>query len=66
MKQVAVEGNIGCGKSTFLNHFDGSSKFLEVMQEPVRDWCNLRGHNVLGMMYNDSKRWSAAFQVDDS
>ena len=43
---VIVEGNIGSGKTTFLNHF---SKFkdVEVLQEPVEKWRDVQGHNLL-------------------
>lgn len=43
---VVVEGNIGSGKTTFLNHFN---KFhdVEVLQEPVEKWRNVQGHNLL-------------------
>ncbi|XP_050411624.1 thymidine kinase 2, mitochondrial [Patella vulgata] len=58
---VAVEGNIGCGKSTFLNYF---KKFLnvEVLVEPVEKWKCIRGFNSLDLMYKDATRWSSAFQ----
>lgn len=58
---VTVEGNIGCGKSTFLEHFLGS-KNVEIYSEPVEMWKNLKGVNVLDLMYKDAKRWSLAFQ----
>lgn len=43
---VSVEGNIGSGKSTLLQHF---AKFndVEVLQEPVDKWRNVRGYNLL-------------------
>lgn len=43
---VCVEGNIGCGKSTLLKHF---SQFddVEVLQEPVEKWRDVRGYNLL-------------------
>ncbi len=44
--QVAVEGNIGSGKSTFLKYF-GVSQNVEVASEPVEMWKNVRGHNTL-------------------
>ncbi len=44
--QVAVEGNIGSGKSTFLQYFRDSQN-VEVASEPVDLWKNVRGHNTL-------------------
>lgn len=43
---VSIEGNIGSGKSTLLQHF---AKFndVEVLQEPVDKWRNVRGYNLL-------------------
>ncbi|XP_046662371.1 LOW QUALITY PROTEIN: deoxynucleoside kinase-like [Homalodisca vitripennis] len=58
---VFVEGNIGSGKTTFLNHF---SKYdAMILAEPVDLWRNVRGHNMLELMYNDQARWSLAFQT---
>ncbi|XP_013414541.1 thymidine kinase 2, mitochondrial-like [Lingula anatina] len=58
---VAVEGNIGCGKSTFLEYFKSSNN-VEVRSEPVDLWKNVGGWNSLELMYKDAKRWSLAFQ----
>ena len=44
--QVAVEGNIGSGKSTFLQYFRESEN-VEIASEPVEMWKNVRGHNTL-------------------
>lgn len=43
---VLIEGNIGSGKTTFLNHF---SKFDNIclLTEPVEQWRNLKGNNLL-------------------
>ena len=43
---VVVEGNIGSGKTTFLDYF---AKFtdVEVLQEPVNRWRDVQGHNLL-------------------
>ncbi|OWF41235.1 thymidine kinase 2, mitochondrial-like [Mizuhopecten yessoensis] len=58
---VAVEGNIGSGKSTFLQYF---KKFpeVEVLPEPVNKWKDVQGFNTLDLMYKDASRWSLAFQ----
>ncbi|KAG0723940.1 Thymidine kinase 2, mitochondrial [Chionoecetes opilio] len=59
---VCVEGNIGSGKSTLLNHF---SKFSDVQtfQEPVQKWRDVKGNNLLALMYEDPKRWAHTFQA---
>jgi deoxynucleoside kinase len=43
---VIVEGNIGSGKTTFLNYFS-NFKDVEVLQEPIDRWRNVQGHNLL-------------------
>lgn len=58
---VLVEGNIGCGKTTFLQHFAQFSQ-VNVLKEPVERWRNLNGHNLLQLMYEDPHRWSMPFQ----
>jgi deoxyadenosine/deoxycytidine kinase len=58
---VSVEGNIGSGKSTMLKHFDRMTD-VELLPEPVDEWCNLRGHNLLSKLYEDPARWSFQFQ----
>jgi len=56
-----VEGNIGSGKSTFLQYFK-KCKNVEVIPEPVHLWKDVQGHNTLDLMYKDSHRWSLTFQ----
>lgn len=43
---VFIEGNIGAGKTTFLNHF---RKYEDVClhTEPVEKWRNVQGINLL-------------------
>ena len=53
---VVVEGNIGCGKTTFLDHFSQYSERVEVLTEPVDRWRDVNGHNLLSLMYEDPSR----------
>ncbi|XP_067008484.2 thymidine kinase 2, mitochondrial [Anabrus simplex] len=59
--RVSVEGNIGCGKSTFIKYF---AKYPEVdaYMEPIDLWRNVGGHNLLDLLYQDLKRWNFTFQ----
>lgn len=58
---IFVEGNIGSGKTTFLNRF---SKYdALILSEPVEKWRNVRGHNLLAKLYEDPSRWSLSFQT---
>lgn len=43
---VAVEGNIGSGKSTFLDYCS-SKPDVVVYREPVEQWQNVNGSNLL-------------------
>lgn len=58
---VSIEGNIGSGKSTFLKYFS-SMPGVATHQEPIDLWTNLKGHNLLGKLYEDPQRWSFLFQ----
>ncbi|XP_064641117.1 thymidine kinase 2, mitochondrial-like [Lineus longissimus] len=59
---VAVEGNIGSGKTNMLRYFE-SNPFCETWTEPVNKWRDVQGHNALAMMYLDPHRWSLTFQT---
>ncbi|CAF4270598.1 unnamed protein product, partial [Rotaria magnacalcarata] len=43
---IAVEGNIGSGKSTVLDHLSKSS-LCDIIAEPIESWTNLKGDNLL-------------------
>lgn len=43
---VAVEGNIGSGKTTFLNHFNKYDS-VAVFAEPIDLWRDCNGYNLL-------------------
>ena len=45
--QVVVEGNIGVGKSTFLEHLRKTSHDVEIYAEPVALWKDIEGFNAL-------------------
>ena len=58
---VVVEGNIGSGKTTFLEHFKKFSDEVEILAEPVEKWRNAKGHNLLQMMYENPSRLNKIF-----
>jgi len=60
---VVVEGNIGSGKSTFLQHFQRWNSQVELVPEPVDSWRDLKGHNLLQQMYEQPERNSLTFQT---
>ena len=43
---VFVEGNIGAGKTTFLNHFQKYDD-VHLYSESVEKWRNVQGFNLL-------------------
>ena len=61
---VTVEGNIGAGKTTFLDRFSpAAGDDVDVLPEPVDRWRDVNGHNLLAMMYEDPARHSLLFQT---
>ncbi|XP_034488062.1 deoxynucleoside kinase isoform X1 [Drosophila innubila] len=59
---VLIEGNIGSGKTTYLNHFLKVEKDVCLITEPVEKWRNVNGVNLLAKMYEDPKKWAMPFQ----
>ena len=62
---ISVEGNIGVGKSTFINILKSKWNNCEVVSEPVDMWKNLTdsdGKNILQTFYEDIPRWAYSFQ----
>jgi len=60
---IAVEGNIAAGKSTFIDLFVGDrGDLIHVAKEPIEEWQNCGGHNLLKMVYDDPKKNSFLFQ----
>jgi len=64
-KIIAIEGNIGVGKSTFTNILKVNFNNSLIVSEPVDIWINIKddsGNNILGLFYKDIKRWAYSFQ----
>ena len=59
---VLVEGNVGSGKSSFLDIME-SWQGVFVLQEPVETWRNAGGQNLFNDMQRDPKRWMTTFQL---
>lgn len=60
-----IEGNIGCGKSTFLQILKERIPEAKWIEEPVSDWQNLGGKdiNILEKYYKEPNRWGFTFQI---
>jgi len=59
---ILVEGNIGTGKSTFLDIMS-SWPGVEVFLEQVDLWRNVDGVNLYDKYRDDPHRWSTTFQT---
>jgi len=60
-----IEGNIGCGKSTFLEILRQKVPEAKWIEEPVSEWQNLskKNINMLDKYYKEPTRWGFTFQV---
>lgn len=61
-RTIIVEGNIGAGKTTFLNHMARSAN-IQVFPESIEKWTNLNGINLLERMYENPEKWAYTFQT---
>lgn len=64
-KVIAIEGNIGVGKSTFTNILQKFFHNSLIVSEPIDMWINIKdnnGDNILGLFYKDINRWAYSFQ----
>ncbi|KAI9999662.1 hypothetical protein NQD34_018297 [Periophthalmus magnuspinnatus] len=59
---IWIEGNIASGKTTCLEYFSKTTN-IEVCPEPIFRWTNVRGHNLLALMYQDPERWGITLQT---
>ena len=61
-KIYALEGNIGAGKTTMMKIIGQYFTSVEFVEEPVSQWQNLGGMNLLEAFYSDPKRWGFSFE----
>ena len=62
---ISIEGNIGVGKTTFINFIKDKIDNSIIVDEPVDEWIKLKdnsGSNLLETYYNDNYRWAYSFQ----
>jgi deoxyadenosine/deoxycytidine kinase len=63
---VSVEGNIGAGKSTFLEKLKEQFPDAYFVPEPVDEWNTIvdeTGKTILERYYEDPKKYAFAFQM---
>lgn len=58
---IAVEGNIGCGKSQLLE-FLSEQKSIEVFPEPLEKWQDVNRLNFFELFYKDPVDYGVSFQ----
>ena len=58
----SIEGNIGAGKTTILKLIGKTFEDVEFVEEPVSQWQNLGGMNLLEKFYEDPDRWGFSFE----
>ena len=71
-KILTVDGNIGSGKSTFIQNFkqyiNNYIKNINIIfvQEPIDEWNNItdkNGDNILSNFYKDQEKYAFSFQI---
>ena len=67
---ISIDGNIGCGKSTFLQELKKEVKIQKLnniifLQEPVDQWSkiNVNGVTILERFYEDPEKYAFSFQM---
>ena len=69
VKIIVIQGNIGSGKSTFVENLKqkyGTNPEMCFLQEPVSEWLNIKdenGINILEKYYADQHKYSFMFQM---
>lgn len=67
---ISIEGNIGTGKTTFIEILKQACRDYSnviFIKEPVDQWLSLTdsdGENILQKFYSDQLRWSYSFQMN--
>ena len=60
---IALEGNIGCGKSSVLDRLEESG--ISVLREPLQEWRDVEGtgENLLARLYESPEEFQYPFQT---
>lgn len=67
MKLIAIDGNIGSGKSTFVSYIKEHYKDVLFLPEPVNEWmkvCDEYNTNILENFYRDQDKYAFVFQIN--
>ena len=65
IKTILIEGNIGVGKSTIMSYIASKypSNLVQVHCEPVENWMDIKGFDLLNALYTESNRWTFTFEL---
>jgi len=58
---ICIEGNIGSGKTTFLNHFRSFN--ATILEEPVDLWRNVAEVNLLVSFTNNCEAYLCNMEI---
>lgn len=59
-----IEGNIGAGKTTFLNIIKTYMPHVTIVDEPLASWDNkTHGQSLLECFYKDTPRWAFTMEM---
>lgn len=61
-KIFSIEGNVGAGKTTVINLLQKDFTDILLVEEPVTEWQNIHGHNILDKKYENPERWCYSFE----
>ena len=59
----SIEGNIGSGKTTLIKYLQQLKDNLLLIEEPISEWQNIAGENLLEKKNADLERWGYSFEV---
>ena len=62
---ISLDGNIGVGKTTLLDHIQKRFPDVIIVKEPVDVWTHLKdeqGSSLLELFYKDKRRYAFTFQ----
>lgn len=63
-KIYSLESTIGGGKTTLLSMLkDKFGSKIEIVKEPIDEWQNIDGINLLDLFYQDPKKYGYMFQT---
>jgi deoxyadenosine/deoxycytidine kinase len=62
-KIFSIEGNIGSGKTTLIKYLQQFNENIILIEEPLSEWQNIAGENLLEKKNIDMERWGYSFEV---